>query len=146
MEIIFTQKDISKVAKHILDNCDSKVVLFYGKMGVGKTTLIKELSRLLGVREMASSPTFSIVNEYESSHGPLYHFDFYRIETPQEALDLGVEDYLYSGDYVFMEWPERIAELLPEDAAKVSIEKNADESRTLRMEMGNNRHKKLFKP
>src|SRR5690554_1792588 len=136
MKMTYTQKDLSKVARHLLDNCDSKIVLFYGKMGVGKTTLIKEMSHLLGAGEMASSPSFSIVNEYETPKGLIYHFDFYRIESPQEALDLGVEDYLFSGEYVFIEWPEKIAGLLPLDVVKVNIVRNEDRSRTVQMEIG----------
>ena len=95
------------------------------------------MSNQLGVQELASSPTFSIVNEYEAARGLVYHFDFYRIESPQEALDLGVEDYLYSGEFVFMEWPEKIASLLPNGATEIRITTNSNGSRTLIMGDGN---------
>ncbi len=131
MKLTYSQKELPQIAKSILNYSTSRVFLFYGTMGVGKTTLIKELSHQLGAQEIASSPTFSIVNEYEIPEDLIYHFDFYRIETPQEALDLGFEDYLYSGHYVFIEWPEKIAELLSEDAVKLQIEKNKNGRRTL---------------
>src|SRR5690606_35245727 len=131
MEMTYTHNELPQIAKNILTNTTSKVFLFYVSMGVGKTTLIKEMSNQLGIRELASSPTFSIVNEYEIQNGLIYHFDFYRINDPREALDLGFEDYLYSGHYVFIEWPEKIARLLPEDAVKIEIRKNKNGSRTL---------------
>lgn len=110
---------------------DSRVVLFYGDMGAGKTTLIKAICTALGVAENVSSPTFSIVNEYESPHGPVYHFDFYRLREESEALDMGYEEYLYSGAYCLIEWPEKIVGLLPEDACKVMIEVSTDEKRKI---------------
>ena len=132
MNIPYKQKELPTIAKDLLSASTSKTILFYGTMGVGKTTLIKEMCRQLGASEVASSPTFSIVNEYEANDGVVYHFDFYRIDDADEALDLGVEDYLYSGHWVFIEWPEKISNLIPEDAQKVIIEKNLDGSRTLR--------------
>jgi len=131
MKITYTHTELPEVAKNILEIATSRILLFYGSMGVGKTTLIKELSQQLGANEVASSPSFSIVNEYEVADGLIYHFDFYRIEDPMEALDLGVEDYLYSGHYVFIEWPEKIQKLLPKEAVKIEITKNHDGSRTL---------------
>lgn len=131
MEMTYSEKELPQVAKDILASATSKVFLFYGSMGVGKTTLIKEISRQLGARELASSPSFSIVNEYEISDGLIYHFDFYRIQNPREAFDLGFEDYLYSGHYVFIEWPEKITELLPSDAVTIEIKKNSNGSRTI---------------
>lgn len=133
MQWNYKQEELPEIAKHVLLNSKSKVLLFYGAMGVGKTTLIKEICKQLGITELAGSPTFSIVNEYEATDGLIYHFDFYRIDDPFEALDLGVEDYLYSGHWVLVEWPEKIAEFLPEDAQKVMIEKNEDGSRSLRL-------------
>lgn len=131
MKITYTHTELPEVAKNILEIATSRILLFYGSMGVGKTTLIKVLSQQLGANEVASSPSFSIVNEYEVADGLIYHFDFYRIEDPMEALDLGVEDYLYSGHYVFIEWPEKIQKLLPEEAVKIEITKNHDGSRSL---------------
>lgn len=138
MKITYTQKELPEVARNILEHASSKVLLFYGTMGVGKTTLIKELSLQLGAQESASSPSFSIVNEYETPDGLIYHFDFYRIETPQEALDLGVDEYLFSGHFVFIEWPEKIAGLIPEDAVKLKIEINKDGTRTLSIDLSDN--------
>ncbi len=108
-----------------------RILLFYGEMGAGKTTLIKEICRELGVDDAVSSPTFSIVNEYRSPQGPIYHFDFYRLKTPTEALDLGYEDYLYSGQYCLIEWPEKIAGLLPEHYTKVELGHLTDDTRSL---------------
>jgi len=100
---------------------DRRVLLFYGSMGAGKTTFIREICRQLGVVDAPSSPTFAIVNEYHSATGPLYHFDFYRIRSEQEAFDLGYEDYFYSGSYCLVEWPDKITNLLPDDAAHIHI-------------------------
>ena len=111
---------------------DSRVFAFYGKMGAGKTTFIKAVCEQLGVTDVINSPTFAIVNEYLDGRGePIYHFDFYRIKRHQEVLDIGYEDYIYSGNICFMEWPELIEELLPEDAVKVTIEEDPDGSRRI---------------
>lgn len=132
MEFTYTQDKIGQVAEQLLKNSASKVFLFYGDMGVGKTTFIKELVKQLGVIETSSSPSFSIVNEYETSQGAIYHFDFYRINDINEAFDIGLEDYLYSGNYIFIEWPEKINPLLPKDANKLYININPNGSRTLK--------------
>ena len=108
---------------------NQRVLLFYGAMGAGKTTLISAICQQLGVTDPTSSPTFAIVNEYDSAAGPLYHFDFYRIKSEQEAFDLGYEDYFYSGSYCLVEWPEKIASLLPEDAARIHITVTGDGTR-----------------
>lgn len=109
---------------------DRKVFAFYGKMGAGKTTFIKAVCEELGVEDVINSPTFAIVNEYVDGKGePVYHFDFYRIKKEQEVLDIGYEDYVYSGHVCFMEWPELIENLLPDDAVKVTIEEETDGSR-----------------
>ncbi len=123
MKYTYSEIDLPKIASQILASSTYKTFLFYGKMGVGKTTLIKELLKQLGVDEVSGSPTFSIVNEYEIPNDLVYHFDFYRINQLEEAYDMGVEDYLYSGHYVFMEWPEKIESLLPEDSHKLLIER-----------------------
>ena len=132
MEFTYTQKEIGKVAEALLKNSESNVFIFYGSMGVGKTTLIKELALQLGVKEPSSSPSFSIINEYDTPDGTVYHFDFYRINDISEAFDIGFEDYLYNGDYIFIEWPEKIEQLLPLDANKITLEINNNGSRTLK--------------
>lgn len=115
--------ELKSAANELLNSCKGKrVFAFYGAMGAGKTTFIKAICEALGVKDPISSPTFSIVNEYLSGDGQkIYHFDFYRIKTMNEAYDMGYEDYLYSNAYCFIEWPEKIAELLPEDHPKVTI-------------------------
>jgi len=115
--------ELEVAAKKILQEAkEEKIFLFYGNMGAGKTTLINKLCALLGTKDPTSSPTFSIVNEYEVEKGSIYHFDFYRLKTQNEAFDMGYEDYFYSGNYCFVEWPEKIADLLPEHYVKVEIE------------------------
>ncbi|MBR5653080.1 MAG: tRNA (adenosine(37)-N6)-threonylcarbamoyltransferase complex ATPase subunit type 1 TsaE [Prevotella sp.] len=114
---------------------DNTVFAFYGKMGAGKTTFIKALCEELGVDDVITSPTFAIVNEYRTTSGELvYHFDFYRIKHIEEVYDMGYEDYFFSGALCFIEWPELIEELLPEDAVRVSIEEHDDGSRTITIE------------
>ena len=117
---------------------EHRVFAFYGSMGAGKTTFVKAICEELGVEDVITSPTFAIINEYSLSslHSPLstdiiYHFDFYRIKKLEEVYDMGYEDYFYSGALCFIEWPELIEELLPEDAVKVSISENADGTRTV---------------
>lgn len=132
MEITYTQNEITEVATKILAVSPLNIFLLYGEMGVGKTTLIKELVRQLGVFEQSGSPSFSIVNEYEAQDRVVYHFDFYRITNIEEAYDMGVEDYFSSGNYIFIEWPEKINELLPENANSIYITKNNNGSRTLK--------------
>jgi tRNA threonylcarbamoyladenosine biosynthesis protein TsaE len=101
---------------------NSRVFLFYGDMGAGKTTLIKSLCACLGVIEPVTSPTFSIVNEYTGTGQTIYHFDFYRLKNQAEALDLGFEEYIYTGNYCFIEWPEKIPALLPQHYTSIKIE------------------------
>ena len=112
---------------------EGTVFAFYGKMGAGKTTFIKAVCEELGVDDVITSPTFAIVNEYRSeTNGELiYHFDFYRIKKLEEVYDMGYEDYFYSGALCFLEWPELIEELLPDNAVKVTITQNEDDSRTV---------------
>ena len=110
---------------------DHRVFAFYGEMGAGKTTFIKAICEELGVKDVITSPTFAIVNEYTSSDGPIYHFDFYRIKKLEEVYDMGFEDYFYSGALCFIEWPELIEEVLPEDAVKVQIKEEEDGSRAI---------------
>ena len=99
-----------------------KIFLFYGDMGAGKTTFIKSLCEQLGVNETVTSPTFSIVNEYQSKGIKIYHFDFYRLKNQNEALDMGYEEYFYSGNYCFIEWPEKISDLLPPHYIRIDIQ------------------------
>lgn len=134
MEIRISSIDeIAQAASQFVDAMgESTVFAFYGKMGAGKTTFIKAVCEALGVTDVINSPTFAIVNEYLDGKGePIYHFDFYRIKRPQEVLDIGYEDYVYSGNVCFMEWPELIEDLLPEDVVKVSVEEEADGSRKI---------------
>jgi len=110
---------------------DEKIFLFYGDMGAGKTTFIKSLCEALGVHEPVTSPTFSIVNEYSGTSARIYHFDFYRLKKQAEALDMGYEEYFYSGNYCFIEWPEKIPDLLPEHYIRVDIQALSDTGRKL---------------
>ena len=123
--------DLELVAKQILDFAqDEKIFMFYGQMGAGKTTLINSICNFLGTKDHTSSPTFSIVNEYALAKGSIFHFDFYRLKNQNEAFDLGYEDYFYSGNYCFVEWPEKIADLWPEHFIEIRIEV-LEESRRL---------------
>lgn len=115
LEITFSIEDLASVSKQILEHATSKTLLFYGDMGVGKTTLIKALVETLGSTDDVSSPTFSIVNEYMANDTSIYHFDLYRIEDEEEALNFGIEDYLNTTNWVFIEWPERAENILPND-------------------------------
>ena len=116
------------------------VVTFYGKMGVGKTTFIKAICKELGIDDTVTSPTFAIVNEYEAnksvgkdgSRPTVYHFDFYRIKRIEEVYDMGYEDYFYSGHLCFIEWPELVEDLLPDNTIRVTIEEQPDSTRTVR--------------
>jgi len=112
---------------------DKKIVLFYGKIGSGKTTLIKEICKQMGVTGSMSSPTFGIVNEYTAANGKIYHFDLYRVKNLEECLDLGMEEYLYSGHCCLVEWPDVAASLYPENVVKVFIE-SAGETRSISVE------------
>lgn len=111
---------------------DRRVLAFYGQMGAGKTTFITALCRVLGVEDTVNSPTFTLVNEYEAGDGmPIWHFDFYRIERLEEALDIGFEEYLYGDGLCLIEWPENIGPLLPEDCLKVRLEVTGDDRRRI---------------
>ena len=133
MKYTYTLKDLPEIAGKLLSEIPYKNLLFYGEMGTGKTTLIKELARKLGVEEEINSPTFSIVNEHKTEDGPMYHFDFYRLTDISEALDIGLEEYLESGDWNMIEWPERIEDLIRPPFVKLEITTNDNGSRTIKM-------------
>lgn len=134
--IIRGTDDLDRAAAEFLEKIgDNTLVAFFAPMGAGKTTFTTAICRALGVTDPVGSPTFAIVNEYMKEDGePMYHFDFYRINKLSEAIDIGLDDYLYSGYLCIMEWPENIEELLPEDTLRVSITVNPDQSRTLSWE------------
>jgi tRNA threonylcarbamoyladenosine biosynthesis protein TsaE len=134
MNISFSLEEIDAVARQILGQNPNKVILFHGDMGVGKTTLIKALAKELGVHDVTSSPTFSLVNEYQTTDNQIvYHFDFYRLNHEVEALDMGADEYLYSGNWCFIEWAEKIPNLVPDLHSVVSIRLLSDGKRLLEL-------------
>lgn len=133
MELTYNVVDIDVVAEELLKHVSSKTIVFKADMGVGKTTLIKALVKALGSSDAVTSPTFSIVNEYKIFSESIYHFDFYRIKNEEEALNFGIEDYLLSDSWVFMEWFEKIPHLLPKNLNIVNIKLNRNNSRTLKL-------------
>ena len=131
MEFIINSLDeIHEVANKIINQLQYKLITFEGEMGAGKTTFIKEFVKALGTNDDVSSPTFSIVNEYETDNGIVYHFDFYRLNHEEEALDFGIEEYLYSNQYCLMEWPNKIANFIPDEHHTITLE-NVDGVRHL---------------
>jgi tRNA threonylcarbamoyladenosine biosynthesis protein TsaE len=134
MEVTFSLDQIQEVAQQILAQNPNKILLFNGEMGAGKTTLIKQLCKSLGIEDATSSPTFSLVNEYQTNDNQtVYHFDFYRLNHETEALDMGVDDYLYSGNWCFIEWSEKIPSLIPEQHSVITIELLPDGKRLLKL-------------
>ena len=132
MEITFSLDEINTVARQILEENPNKVILFHGEMGVGKTTLIKALAKELGVNGVTSSPTFSLVNEYQTTNNQIvYHFDFYRLKVETEALDMGADEYFYSGHWCFIEWAEKIPNLIPDLHSVITITLLPDGKRSL---------------
>lgn len=124
--------DLPSIARQIVSFAgQNRIFLFYGDMGAGKTTLIKAICKHLGAEDAVTSPSFAIVNEYQTPSTSIYHFDFYRLKDQREAFDLGYEEYFYSGAYCFIEWPEKIPDLLPESFIKTEITVTADGSRNL---------------
>jgi tRNA threonylcarbamoyladenosine biosynthesis protein TsaE len=122
MKIEFSLHQIEEIAQKIIEANPEKVILFNGEMGAGKTTLIKALCNYLGIENPTSSPTFSLVNEYENTSGEvIYHFDVYRLKNQSEALDMGIDEYLYSGNWCFIEWAEKIPDLIPENHSVITI-------------------------
>lgn len=124
---------IADAARQFVDAMgENKVFAMFGPMGVGKTTFVKAVCEILGVEDTITSPTFAIVNEYRANTGgQIFHFDFYRIRKVEEVYDMGYEDYVYSGAVCFLEWPELIEELLPEDAVRVTLSEEEDGTRTI---------------
>lgn len=131
MEITYNIDELPEIAKTILKVSSSKTLLFYGKMGAGKTTLIKELAKQLGSQDRVSSPTFSLVNEYITKNNYLYHFDFHRINSEEEAYDIGFEEYLNNDNWIFIEWPDQIKNLLPTENTKISVQKISNKTRKI---------------
>ena len=132
MELMFLLEDIDKAVKAVLNSKPNKVILFNGEMGVGKTTFIKALCKELGIEDATSSPTFSLVNEYETDYGEaVYHFDVYRLKNETEAYDMGMDEYLYSGSWNFIEWAEKIPSLIPDEYSVIDLTKLLDGSRKL---------------
>ncbi|HKL90780.1 MAG TPA: tRNA (adenosine(37)-N6)-threonylcarbamoyltransferase complex ATPase subunit type 1 TsaE [Allomuricauda sp.] len=135
MKKSFQLEEIQDVAKEVLQKVPNKVLCLYGDMGVGKTTLIKAMVKQLGAVDMANSPTFGLVNEYsDANDNPLaYHFDFYRLNDEMEALDMGFDDYLSSDAWLFIEWPDKISTLLPEDAVSVFLRFIEENTRSIEL-------------
>ena len=133
IELTYHIKDIDAIATSILEHLESKTILFNGAMGAGKTTFINALLKAMHSNDVATSPTFSIVNEYRLPNDKVYHFDFYRIESLDEAYNFGIEDYLNSEHWLFMEWPERIEALLPKDTQTITITDIQDNKRSLKL-------------
>ncbi len=127
--------ELATVASFLIKQQDRNIWLFEGEMGAGKTTLIKSICNSFAIADSVTSPTYSIINEYESGDGKLfYHFDFYRIENENEAIDIGVDDYFYSDAFCFIEWPEKISSLVPDEFLRIFIIVNADNTRSIAVE------------
>ena len=136
MEFIFSLEEIELVAEKVLAENPHKVIVFQGQMGAGKTTFIKALAKALAVKDMTSSPTFALVNEYNAKDNQkVYHFDVYRLKSEEEAMDLGIDEYLYSGQWCFIEWAEKIPNLLPDDYSKIVVEMLPDGKRKLALQV-----------
>lgn len=133
LKVSYDLSGIEEVAKLIITKAKYKTLLFNGEMGAGKTTLIKSVCDFLDVEDNVSSPTFSLVNEYEGGGNLIYHFDFYRINNEEEAYSIGFEEYEYSGDYLFIEWSEKIPGLIPEESHKLHITIEDNGLRSLEM-------------
>lgn len=133
MEINYKLSSVNDVAKQLVSSLTTKTLLIYGSMGAGKTTLIKAIVKALGSKDEVSSPTFSIINEYEIDNGMIFHFDLYRVKNEEEAYNFGIEDYLFSKNLSIIEWPQIIENMLPERFDTINLEINSDESRTLKL-------------
>jgi len=130
----YSLSELNHIAKDVILHSESKILLFYGEMGVGKTTLIKEICKEIGVKDTISSPTFSLVNEYHTHTKEIvYHFDFYRITNEEEALDIGIEDYFYSDTWCLIEWPINIQNLLPLKSTEIHLTELSDKQRNIQL-------------
>lgn len=138
MEVNYTLNNLDQVAKHLVNSVSTKTMVIYGNMGAGKTTLIKAIVKALGSTDDVSSPTFSIVNEYGSNSGLIYHFDLYRIKDIEEVYNFGIEDYIYANNWSIIEWPQIIENILPERFDRINLEVNPDNSRTLKLNFKTN--------
>ncbi|WP_337992829.1 tRNA (adenosine(37)-N6)-threonylcarbamoyltransferase complex ATPase subunit type 1 TsaE [Flavivirga sp. 57AJ16] len=134
LEIDFSLNDVENVAKQLIENVKTKTLLFYGDMGVGKTTLIKAIVKVLGSVDEVSSPTFSIVNEYQLNNDKVYHFDLYRINDLEEAYNFGIEDYIDSDNWKLIEWPEKIKPILTDQFDSIDLELGSN-NRILRLNL-----------
>lgn len=133
--VVNTEGDLGSVIQYIVErSVVDPICLIYGDLGAGKTTTVKHIVKKMGSQDDVSSPTFSLINEYESVHGVIYHMDMYRIETIEEALDIGIEEYLDSGKVCLIEWPQLIEDLIEENFMKISITVDAENSRTITVE------------
>ncbi|MEN8775605.1 MAG: tRNA (adenosine(37)-N6)-threonylcarbamoyltransferase complex ATPase subunit type 1 TsaE [Polaribacter sp.] len=134
MDKSYSLENLSEIATAVIASVKNKTLLFYGEMGVGKTTLIKEICKQLGVLDNISSPTFSLVNEYQTKNNEsIFHFDFYRIEEEEEALDMGIDDYFYNNDWCLIEWPENVENLLPLEAVEIHLSVLEDGQRNIQL-------------
>ena len=130
----YTLDELTAIARSVISNSKHNVLLFYGDMGVGKTTLIKRIVKELGVEDTVSSPTFSLVNEYHTTDkNRIFHFDFYRINNEEEAMDMGIEEYLYNDDWCLIEWPDKVENLLPLNSVKIFLSKLDNDQRTIEL-------------
>ncbi len=144
MEISYRLNEVDNVANQLISKLTSKILLFYGDMGSGKTTLIKSIVNALGSNDEVNSPTFSIVNEYELKNDKIYHFDLYRINDIEEAYNFGIEDYLDSNHWSFIEWPDIVTDILPEHFNRIDLVLNDDNSRTLKLKINQNNKTNLL--
>ncbi|MGC1203833.1 MAG: tRNA (adenosine(37)-N6)-threonylcarbamoyltransferase complex ATPase subunit type 1 TsaE [Flavobacteriaceae bacterium] len=133
LEITYDLNDLDDVANQVIDSLKSKILLFYGDMGVGKTTLIKAIIKALGSNDEVSSPSFSIVNEYELKGDKVYHFDLYRINDLEEAYNFGIEEYLYSNHWIIIEWPEVIEDILTDEIDIINLKIRSENKRNLKL-------------
>lgn len=131
--ITYQLSNLDGLAKALLESFDSKIILFTGQMGSGKTTLIKALLEVMGSTDEAHSPSFSLVNDYHTDKGVVHHFDLFRIEDPEEIWDFGFEDYLSSDNWLFIEWPEQIIDVLPSNSNRIDIKFETETSRSLKL-------------